>query len=123
MPANLVMAHVSQEVDATDQPVIELVLDGDPELHAIEQQIADATTHDDSARLGTARALKCRSDLLLLDEPTNHLDLEMRQALSVALQEVSGAVVLVSHDQHLLNTVADELIVVHDGHAVRPFHL
>ena len=43
----------------------------------------------------------------------------MRQALSVALQEVFGAVVLVSHDQHLLNTVADKLIVVHDGHAVR----
>ena len=56
MPANLVMAHVSQEVDATDQPVIEFVLDGDPELHAIEQQITDATTHDDGARLGTLRA-------------------------------------------------------------------
>ncbi len=59
-----------------------------------------------------------RPNLLLLDEPTNHLDLEMRQALSVALQEFSGAVVLVSHDRHLLNTVADELIVVHDGRAV-----
>ena len=43
----------------------------------------------------------------------------MRQALSVALQEFSGAVVLVSHDRHLLNTVADELIVVHEGRAVR----
>jgi ATP-binding cassette subfamily F protein 3 len=58
-------------------------------------------------------------NLLLLDEPTNHLDLEMRQSLAVALQEFPGAVVLVSHDRHLLNTVADELIVVHDGAAVR----
>jgi ATP-binding cassette subfamily F protein 3 len=56
----------------------------------------------------------------LLDEPTNHLDLEMRQALAVALQDYEGAVVLVSHDRHLLRTVADELIVVHQGRAT-PF--
>ncbi len=57
---------------------------------------------------------------MLLDEPTNHLDLEMRQALAVALQDYEGAVVLVSHDRHLLRTVADEFIVVHKGHAT-PF--
>jgi ATP-binding cassette subfamily F protein 3 len=56
----------------------------------------------------------------LLDEPTNHLDLEMRQALAVALQDYEGAVVLVSHDRHLLRTVADELMVVHGGRAT-PF--
>ena len=58
-----------------------------------------------------------RPNLMLLDEPTNHLDLEMRQALAVALQDYDGAVVLVSHDRHLLRTVADEFIVVHDGRA------
>ena len=61
-----------------------------------------------------------RPNLLLLDEPTNHLDLEMRQALAVALQEFEGALVLVSHDRHLLNTVADEFRLVADGRAL-PF--
>ena len=74
----------------------------------------------EKARLVLALVAYQRPNLLLLDEPTNHLDLEMRQALSVALQEYAGAVVLVSHDRHLLNTVADDLIVVHDGRAV-PF--
>ena len=73
----------------------------------------------EKARLVLALVAWLQPNLLLLDEPTNHLDLEMRQALSVALQEFPGAVVLVSHDRHLLNTVADELIVVHDGAAVR----
>ena len=74
----------------------------------------------EKARLVLALVAYQRPNLLLLDEPTNHLDLEMRQALAVALQDYSGAVVLVSHDRHLLNTVADELIVVHDGRA-EPF--
>ena len=74
----------------------------------------------EKARLVLALVAYLRPNLLLLDEPTNHLDLEMRQALAVALQDYSGAVVLVSHDRHLLNTVADQLIVVHDGRA-EPF--
>jgi ATP-binding cassette, subfamily F, member 3 len=74
----------------------------------------------EKARLVLALVAFQRPNLLLLDEPTNHLDLEMRQALAVALQEYAGAVVLVSHDRHLLNTVADELMVVHDG-KVSPF--
>jgi ATP-binding cassette subfamily F protein 3 len=53
----------------------------------------------------------------LLDEPTNHLDLQMRHALSVALQGFAGAMVIVSHDRHLLKTVTDELVIVHDGKA------
>ncbi len=71
----------------------------------------------EKARLVLALVTYLRPNLLLLDEPTNHLDLEMRQALAVALQDYSGAVVLVSHDRHLLNTVADQFIVVHHGRA------
>jgi ATP-binding cassette, subfamily F, member 3 len=74
----------------------------------------------EKARLVLALTAFLRPNLLLLDEPTNHLDLEMRQALAVALQDYEGAVVLVSHDRHLLRTVADEFIVVHQGRAV-PF--
>jgi ATP-binding cassette, subfamily F, member 3 len=74
----------------------------------------------EKARLVLALVAYLRPNLLLLDEPTNHLDLEMRQALAVALQDFPGAVVLVSHDRHLLNTVADELIIVHAGRAA-PF--
>lgn len=54
-------------------------------------------------------------NLLLLDEPTNHLDIDMRLALAVALQDFAGAVVVVSHDRHLLRTVCDELWLVAQG--------
>jgi len=74
----------------------------------------------EKARLVLALVAYLRPNLMLLDEPTNHLDLEMRQALTVALQEYEGAVVLVSHDRHLLRTVADEFYVVHGGKA-EPF--
>jgi ATP-binding cassette subfamily F protein 3 len=74
----------------------------------------------EKARLVLALVSYLRPNLLLLDEPTNHLDLEMRQALAVALQDFAAAVVLVSHDRHLLRTFADELILV-DGGRVTPF--
>ncbi len=69
----------------------------------------------EKARLVLALVSYQRPNLLLLDEPTNHLDLEMRQALTVALQDYDGAVVVVSHDRHLLRTVADELYLVGNG--------
>jgi ATP-binding cassette, subfamily F, member 3 len=56
-----------------------------------------------------------RPNLLLLDEPTNHLDLDMRQALELALQDFDGAMVLVSHDRHLLRACCDEYLRVADG--------
>ncbi len=69
----------------------------------------------EKARLVLALLVYQRPNLLLLDEPTNHLDLEMRHALSQALQEYEGAMVLVSHDRHLLRTTCDQLLLVNDG--------
>jgi len=74
----------------------------------------------EKARLALALLVWRRPNLLLLDEPTNHLDLEMRHALTLALQEYEGAIVLVSHDRHLLRTTADSLWLVANG-AVQPF--
>ncbi len=74
----------------------------------------------EKARLVLALLSYLRPNLLLLDEPTNHLDLEMRQALALALQDYSGAVLMVSHDRHLLRTVIDEFYIVADGRAT-PF--
>lgn len=67
------------------------------------------------ARLTLALIVWQRPNVLVLDEPTNHLDLQMRQALTIALQGFQGAVVLVSHDRELIANVCDELYLVHDG--------
>jgi ATP-binding cassette subfamily F protein 3 len=71
----------------------------------------------EKARLVLALVAYQKPNLLLLDEPTNHLDLEMRQALAMALQDYTGAVLMVSHDRHLLRTVSDSFLLVHDGRA------
>lgn len=74
----------------------------------------------EKARLVLALIVWQRPNLLLLDEPTNHLDLDMRQALTDALIDFSGALVVVSHDRHLLRSTTDELYLVHDS-KVEPF--
>lgn len=66
----------------------------------------------EKSRLVLAMIIYQKPNLLLLDEPTNHLDLEMREALAEALQEFSGAMVIVSHDRHLLNATCDQLLLV-----------
>lgn len=69
----------------------------------------------EQARLALALIAYQKPNLLLLDEPTNHLDLEMREALSVALASYPGALVLVSHDRHLVEAIADKLWLVDQG--------
>ena len=69
----------------------------------------------EKARLALALVVWQKPNLLVLDEPTNHLDLDMRHALEVALQGYDGALILVSHDRHLLRNTVNELLLAHDG--------
>lgn len=67
------------------------------------------------ARLALALIVWQRPNVLILDEPTNHLDLDMRHALTMALQDFEGAVLLVSHERQLISSVCDELLLLHAG--------
>ncbi|HEX3837455.1 MAG TPA: ATP-binding cassette domain-containing protein [Steroidobacteraceae bacterium] len=130
--------HQLEQLASVDSPLGNLKrLGGAAAIRATEQELRDFLagfgfagervfepvapfSGGEKARLMLAIVTFRRPNLLLLDEPTNHLDLEMRQALAVALQDYAGAVILVSHDRHLLRTVADEFHVVHGGR-VQPF--
>ncbi len=118
-----------------DSSCIEHILQLDP--HATEQSVknflggfgfqgekADSPikpfSGGEKARLALALIVYQKPDLLLLDEPTNHLDLNMRDAISFALQSYQGAVILVSHDKHMLNSVIDEMVYI-DGGKIHPF--
>ena len=127
--------HQLEQLTATDSPIGHLKrLGGETAARATEQELRNflggfgfsgdrafepvgPLSGGEKARLVLALVSYQRPNLLLLDEPTNHLDLEMRQALAVALQDYEAAVVLVSHDRHMLRAVADELILVDGGYA------
>jgi ATP-binding cassette subfamily F protein 3 len=74
----------------------------------------------EKARCALALIAWTRPNLLVLDEPTNHLDMETRDALTIALSSFEGALLLVSHDRHLLRAATETLVLVHDGRA-EPF--
>ncbi|OED43773.1 ABC transporter ATP-binding protein [Endozoicomonas sp. (ex Bugula neritina AB1)] len=78
-------------------------------------EITDGFSGGEKARLALAIIGWQKPNLLLLDEPTNHLDLDMRLALTLALQSFEGAMILVSHDRNLIKSTTDELFLVHDG--------
>ncbi|UZE96428.1 ATP-binding cassette domain-containing protein [Alkalimarinus alittae] len=82
-----------------------------------DEAFGDITTFSggEKARLALAIIAWQKPNLLLLDEPTNHLDLEMRHALTMALQSFEGAVIVVSHDRHLLKNTVEEFLLVVDG--------
>jgi len=83
---------------------------GDEALSAIR-----SFSGGEKARVALAVIAWQKPNLLLLDEPTNHLDLEMRQALTMALQNFDGAIVVVSHDRHLLRNTVDDFWLVNEG--------
>ncbi|WP_372724400.1 ATP-binding cassette domain-containing protein [Immundisolibacter sp.] len=80
----------------------------------------DTFSGGEKARLALALIVWQRPNLLVLDEPTNHLDLETREALTVALAQFEGTLVLVSHDRHLLRASTEEFLIVADG-SLKPF--
>ncbi len=89
--------------------------------------IGDMATHPilhfsggEKARLALAKLVWLKPNLLLLDEPTNHLDLDMRAAIEIALQSFEGALVLISHDRHLLRSVVNDFYLVYQKE-VQPF--
>ena len=129
--------HQLEQLSVDESPLAHLKrLGGDAAARATEQELRNFLggfgfsgervfepvgpfSGGEKARLVLALVSYLRPNLLLLDEPTNHLDLEMRQALAVALQDYEAAVVLVSHDRHLLRAVADDLILVDQGRATQ----
>ena len=83
---------------------------GDMALQAIEP-----FSGGEKARLALAMIVWQKPNLLLLDEPTNHLDLDMRHALTLALQSFQGALIVVSHDRSLLEATTDQFLLIHQG--------
>jgi ATP-binding cassette subfamily F protein 3 len=83
---------------------------GDMATHSIE-----AFSGGEKARLALAKLVWTKPHLLLLDEPTNHLDLDMRSAIEIALQSYEGAVILISHDRHLINSTVNDFYLIYDG--------
>ncbi len=83
---------------------------GDDALSSIEK-----FSGGEKSRLALALIVWQAPNLLILDEPTNHLDIEMREALVFALQDYNGAMLVVSHDRHLLRAVVDEFYLLHEG--------
>ena len=83
-------------------------------------EVIDTFSGGEKARLALALIAYRRPNMLLLDEPTNHLDLDMREALAEALSDFDGAIVMVSHDRHLIGLVCDEYWRVAGG-KVEPF--
>lgn len=120
------------QVDELDQQATPMQLIQKEEGQATEQQIRDYLggfdfrgsrvsetiknfSGGEKARLALAKVAWQKPNLLLLDEPTNHLDLEMCHALTVALQQYQGAMLIVSHDRHLLVNTVDEFYSIHKG--------
>ena len=115
------LQHLLRLRPAEGQPRLRARLAGFGLLADQAETVVGRLSGGQKARLSLLLATIDAPHLLILDEPTNHLDMESREALVEALTEYTGAVILVSHDMHLLGLVADRLWLVKDG-AVHPFN-
>ncbi|WP_417204987.1 ABC-F family ATP-binding cassette domain-containing protein [Antarctobacter sp.] len=114
------LQHVQRERPGTLPPKLRALLAGFGLMAAQAETEVGRLSGGQKARLSLLLATLDAPHLLILDEPTNHLDIESREALVEALTAYSGAVILVSHDMHLLSMVADRLWLVGDG-TVKPY--
>ncbi len=114
------LQHIMRIRPAEGQPRLRARLAGFGLLADQAETVVARLSGGQKARLSLLLATIDAPHLLILDEPTNHLDMESREALVEALTEYTGAVILVSHDMHLLGLVADRLWLVKDG-AVEPY--
>ena len=122
--------HQMDALDGNASPMLQLARIADPKISEASLRSflgsfgfsgermdtpSESFSGGERARLALALIVWRRPNVLILDEPTNHLDLDMRHALTMALQDFEGAVVLVSHERQLVASVCDELILVHAG--------
>ncbi len=114
------LQHIMRLRPAEGQPKLRARLAGFGLMADQADTVVARLSGGQKARLSLLLATIDAPHLLILDEPTNHLDIESREALVDALTEYPGAVILVSHDMHLLGLVADRLWLVKDG-AVTPY--
>ncbi len=114
-PADSPLQHLARQEPYTREQVLRDYLGGFDFRGSMADAPVEPFSGGEKSRLALALLVRRRPNLLLLDEPTNHLDLEMRHALTRALAEYEGSLVLVSHDRALLRTVCDEFALVADG--------
>ena len=112
--------HLIRQEPRTREQVLRAYLGGFDFRGGLADASVAPFSGGEKSRLALALLVRRRPNLLLLDEPTNHLDLDMRHALTKALAEYEGSMVLVSHDRALLRTVCDAFVLVADG-GIREF--
>ena len=114
------LSHLSRLHPQASESELRNFLGGFGFANSMALSLVKPMSGGEKARLVLATLVRQKPNLLLLDEPTNHLDLNMRHALNIALQSFEGALLVVSHDRHLLQTVTDELWLVADG-SLQPY--
>ncbi len=119
-PDETPLDHLVRELPGTEGPVLRSMLAGFGLTRAQAELQVARLSGGQKARLSLLLATRHSPHMLILDEPTNHLDIESREALVEALNEYSGAIILISHDAHLLSHVADRLWLVESG-TIQPY--